>query len=111
MPQCQVMNSKRKKGPLSQEREDARSTQQGIGLGMAIVKGLIEKMGGTIKVKSEEGIGSTFILRIPFKLAPAPDIVKKTAAQMDIMMSVMDAHLAKPVKIENVKKILCNYSV
>ena len=51
---------------------------------MAIVKGLIEKMGGTIEVKSEEGIGSTFILRIPFKLAPATDIVKKTAAQMDI---------------------------
>ena len=71
--------------PFSQEREDARSTQQGIGLGMAIVKGLIEKMGGTIEVKSEEGIGSTFILRIPFKLAPAPDTVKKTAAQMDIL--------------------------
>ena len=57
---------------------------------MAIVKGLIEKMGGTIEVKSEEGIGSTFIIRIPFKLAPAPDTVKKTAAQMDIMMPVMD---------------------
>ena len=70
--------------PFSQEKEDARSTQQGIGLGMAIVKGLIEKMGGTIEVKSEEGIGSTFIIRIPFKLAPAPDTVKKTAAQMDI---------------------------
>ena len=70
--------------PFSQEREDARSTQQGIGLGMAIVKGLIEKMGGTIEVKSEEGIGSTFIIRIPFKLDPAPDTVKKTAAQMDI---------------------------
>ena len=71
--------------PFSQEKEDARSTQQGIGLGMAIVKGLIEKMGGTIEVKSEEGIGSTFIMRIPFKLAsPAPDTVKKTAAQLDI---------------------------
>ena len=70
--------------PFSQEREDARSTQQGIGLGMAIVKGLIEKMGGTIEVKSKEGVGSTFIIRIPFKLAPAPDTVKKTAAQMDI---------------------------
>ena len=51
---------------------------------MSIVKGLIEKMGGTIKIKSEEGIGSTFIIRIPFKLASAPDTVKKTAAQMDI---------------------------
>lgn len=70
--------------PFSQEKEDARSTQQGIGLGMAIVKGLIEKMGGTIEVKSEEGVGSTFIIRIPFKLAPTSDIVKKTAAQMDI---------------------------
>lgn len=70
--------------PFSQEREDARSTQQGIGLGMAIVKGLIEKMGGTIEVKSKEGVGSTFIIRIPFKLAPAPGTVKKTAAQMDI---------------------------
>ena len=70
--------------PFSQEREDARSTQQGIGLVMAIVKGLIEKMGGTIEVKSKEGVGSTFIIRIPFKLAPAPDTVKKTAAQMDI---------------------------
>lgn len=51
---------------------------------MAIVKGLIEKMGGTIEVKSKEGVGSTFIIRIPFKLAPAPGTVKKTAAQMDI---------------------------
>ena len=70
--------------PFSQERNDSGSTQQGIGLGMSIVKGLIEKMGGTIKIKSEEGIGSTFIIRIPFKLASAPDTVKKTAAQMDI---------------------------
>ena len=36
------------------------------------------------KIKSEEGIGSTFIIRISFKLASAPDTVKKTAAQMDI---------------------------
>ena len=70
--------------PFSQERNDSGSTQQGIGLGMSIVKGLIEKMGGTIKIKSEEGIGSTFIIRISFKLASAPDTVKKTAAQMDI---------------------------
>ena len=39
--------------PFSQERNDSGSTQQGIGLGMSIVKGLIEKMGGTIKIKSD----------------------------------------------------------
>ena len=63
--------------PFSQERNDSGSTQQGIGLGMSIVKGLIEKMGGTIKIKSEEGIGSTFIIRISFKLASAPEDVYK----------------------------------
>ena len=70
--------------PFTREQNTTKSKITGTGLGMSIVKGLIEKMGGTIKIKSEEGIGSTFIIRIPFKLASAPDTVKKTAAQMDI---------------------------
>ena len=37
-----------------------------------------------MKLKAKKAVGSTFIIRIPFKLAPAPDTVKKTAAQMDI---------------------------
>ena len=56
--------------PFSQEREDARSTQQGIGLGMAIVKGLIEKMGGTIEVKSEEGIAQPLSSGFRLNLLP-----------------------------------------
>ena len=90
--------------PFSQERNDSGSTQQGIGLGMSIVKGLIEKMGGTIKIKSEEGIGSTFIIRISFKLASAPDTVKKTAAQMDIsglnLLLVEDNELNAEIAME-----------
>ena len=69
---------------FTREQNTTKSKIAGTGLGMSIVKGLIEKMGGTIKIKSEEGIGSTFIIRISFKLASAPDTVKKTAAQMDI---------------------------
>ena len=46
-------------------------------LGMAIVKGLIDKMGGSIEIKSEEGVGSSFIIRIPFKIASAPIRVKE----------------------------------
>ena len=53
--------------PFSQERQYIGSTHHGIGLGMSIVKGLIEKMGGSIEVESEEGVGSTFIIKIPFK--------------------------------------------
>ena len=58
--------------PFAQERNDARSEYQGTGLGMAIVKNLIEKMNGTIEVTSEVGVGSTFVVTIPFEIAPPP---------------------------------------
>ena len=61
--------------PFSQERQYIGSAHHGIGLGMSIVKGLIEKMGGSIEVESEEGVGSTFIIKIPFKIASTPDKV------------------------------------
>ena len=41
---------------------------RGIGLGLAISKNLIEVNGGSIQVKSTEGLGSTFILTLPIAL-------------------------------------------
>ena len=41
--------------PCAQEHTDARSVYHGTGLGMAIVKSLIDKMGGSIEVSSREG--------------------------------------------------------
>lgn len=55
--------------PFVQEKTDARSVYQGTGLGMAIVKSLVDKMNGTINVTSKEGEGSTFVIRIPFEIA------------------------------------------
>ena len=43
--------------PFSQERSDARSTYEGTGLGMSIVKSLLDKMGGNIAITREEGVG------------------------------------------------------
>ncbi len=63
--------------PFSQEHNDARSTYQGTGLGMAIVKSLVEKMNGTIEVSSKVNVGTTFVVTIPFKLATAEDMPKK----------------------------------
>ena len=59
--------------PFTQERQDARSVYQGTGLGMAIVKRLIDAMGGTISIASEEGKGSTFVITIPSEIAPAEE--------------------------------------
>ena len=58
--------------PFVQEKDDARSIYQGTGLGMAIVKKLVDQMGGTISVTSEVGVGSTFVVTLPFEIAPEP---------------------------------------
>lgn len=58
--------------PFVQERVDARSVYRGTGMGMTIVKGLVEQMGGTIEITSELGVGSTFIVTIPFDIAEKP---------------------------------------
>ncbi len=58
--------------PFTQARSDARSVYQGTGLGMAIVKSLVEKMNGTIEIRSREGVGTTFLITLPFRVAQAP---------------------------------------
>ena len=59
--------------PFAQEKTDARSAYQGTGLGMAIVKNLLDQMSGTIHITSEVGVGSTFVITIPFEIAPPPE--------------------------------------
>ncbi len=58
--------------PFAQEKSDARSVYQGTGLGMTIVKDLVENMHGIVHVESKEGVGSTFVVTIPFEIAPEP---------------------------------------
>lgn len=45
-----------------------RETRQGLGLGLTIIKNYVTTMKGTIKAKSVEGVGSSFLIRIPVKL-------------------------------------------
>lgn len=62
--------------PFSQENQNFNEYRLGTGLGMSIVKGLVELMKGSISVTSKKGVGSTFEVVIPFKIAP--EIVKNT---------------------------------
>ncbi len=65
--------------PFVQESDNARTEYQGTGLGMAITKELVELMQGTIRVKSEKGIGSQFVVEIPFSFAEEPNEVETQA--------------------------------
>lgn len=62
---------------FAQEKESSRSQYDGTGLGLTIAKALADKMGGTIEFQSKQGVGTTAIIKIPFKLGPQ-DISSKT---------------------------------
>ena len=67
--------------PFAQEHTGSRTKFAGTGLGMPITKKLIEKMGGTITFESEKGVGTTFVIRVPFKIDPDVD---KREEQKDV---------------------------
>ena len=54
--------------PFAQEHAGSRTKFAGTGLGMPITKKLVEKMSGTISFESKEGTGTTFVIRIPFRI-------------------------------------------
>ena len=54
--------------PFAQEKAGARTVYGGTGLGMPITKSLVEKMGGTISFESEQGVGTTFYIELPFQI-------------------------------------------
>lgn len=65
--------------PFSQEKSDARTVYRGTGLGMSIVKTLIDQMNGTVNVESELNEGTTVTVAIPFDIADRSDIADENA--------------------------------
>lgn len=74
--------------PFAQEGNDARSKFQGTGMGMPIVKSLIELLGGTIEVTSELHAGTSFYVEIPL------DIDKNPQARANTVEGALDCSLA-----------------
>lgn len=69
--------------PFSRE-ENAGNSVGGTGLGMPIVKQLVELMGGSIKVSSRLNVGSTFVISIPFEPAAQPQKAEQAASEPTI---------------------------
>jgi CheY-like chemotaxis protein len=68
---------------FARENNTTDNKIEGTGLGMPIVKRLVDFMEGTIEVKSEKGRGSTFIVTIPHKIADKKDLVDVPASQIN----------------------------
>ena len=63
--------------PFERERTSTVSKVEGSGIGMGIVKKLVGLMGGTVAVESKIGVGSTFTVTIPCRIASEDEIQAK----------------------------------
>ena len=78
--------------PFSQEKVDARSVYHGTGLGMSIVKALVDKMNGSITVESELGVGSKFTVTLSFEIAEQKAVDNEELSE-DIAVSIKDTKI------------------
>jgi len=60
-------------GVFTREHNTTESRQEGAGLGMSIVKHLVEMMGGTIEMKTEQGKGTTIVVTMSHKIVEHPE--------------------------------------
>lgn len=97
------------------------------GLGMSIVKSLVEQMNGAITVVSRKGEGTTFVVTIPFEIAKEPvsaaglpaagqkkdkdkgEAAEKELTGLHVLVAEdndLNAHLAKPLDVEKLVRVI-----
>ena len=76
--------------PFERERTSTVSRTQGTGLGMAITKNIVDMMGGTIEVQTEQGKGTEFIVRLPFRIQAEQHHTEKIAELEGLKALVVD---------------------
>mgnify|MGYP003371817046 CR=1 FL=1 len=76
--------------PFERERTSTVSRTQGTGLGMAITKNIVDMMGGTIEVQTEQGKGTEFIIRLPLRIQPENHRIEKIAELEGLKALVVD---------------------
>ncbi len=76
--------------PFERERNTTASGIQGTGLGMAITKNIIDTMGGTIELHSEQGKGTEFIINLDFRLCTEPQKVEIVQELQGLRTLVVD---------------------
>ena len=82
--------------PFTQEgRDNARTHYDGTGLGLSIVQALVRQMGGSITFESEEGVGTSFLVTLPFQIDPNPQPKPKESVSEPIDLDGVRVLLAE----------------
>lgn len=83
---------------FAQEGKQSTTTFSGSGLGLSIVKDIIELMGGMIELESKENVGSTFTVTVPFKI---DHLVENNDSQKDSCSQSMELSGKRVLLVED----------
>lgn len=83
--------------PFSQEYNKATTQYEGSGLGLSIVHKIVELMGGSIDVKSKQGEGTTFILKLDLERVDNGDVMSETQVDRWHLLGVTDVLVGKRI--------------
>lgn len=92
--------------PFSQASKDIKGMYGGTGLGLAVVKRIVDMMGGELTVESDIGCGSAFSVSVPVKMIEDCNI----AGKIDIPTIFIFAPTFSPKKIDTIKKYLVHFT-
>ncbi|NMF59105.1 response regulator [Pseudanabaena yagii GIHE-NHR1] len=85
--------------PFVQVDSDLNRQYEGTGLGLTLVKRLVELHGGVVTISSQLGVGSCFTIDLPYEEieVPLPDVAKKLSPSEQLMPSIQSDKLTSPL--------------
>ncbi|MBO4344904.1 MAG: response regulator, partial [Victivallales bacterium] len=103
--------------PLARDFATGSKKTDGAGLGLAITKNIVTLMGGQLTVNSDPGLGSTFIVKLPLRLAKTPTKASEDANETDgdksskCILLVEDNEANRGIAVELLKDMGYKYDI
>ena len=88
---------------FEREKDSTVDTIQGTGLGMSIVKGIVDLMGGTIEVNTKKGQGTEFVINLSFLIQTEEDIKKNYEDEKQKNLAKVDFTGKRVLLVDDIK--------